>query len=57
MLHFGTLVGDEYLADGVGELDGDGLVFAKFAGVVVELGEGEDGTLSGIAFSPSNLCS
>jgi hypothetical protein len=51
------LVGDEYFADGVGELDGDGLVFAKFAGVVVELGEGEDGRLSGIAFSPSNLCS
>lgn len=42
MLHFGTLVGDEDLADGVGELDGDGLVFAEFAGVVVKLGEGED---------------
>lgn len=42
MLHFGTLVGDEDIADGVGELDGDGLVFAEFAGVVVELGERED---------------
>lgn len=41
MLHFGSLVGDENLADGVGELDGGGLVFAEFAGVVVELGEGE----------------
>jgi tetratricopeptide (TPR) repeat protein len=41
VLHFGSLVGDENLADGVGELDGDGLVFAEFAGVVVELGEGE----------------
>lgn len=42
VLHFGTLVGDEDLADGVGELHGDRLVFAEFAGVVVERGEGED---------------
>jgi len=29
------LVGDEDLADGVGELDSDGLVFAELTGVVV----------------------
>lgn len=42
VLHFGSLVGNEDIADVVEELDGDKLVFAEFAGVVVELGEGED---------------
>ncbi len=55
MLHFGSLVGDEDLADGVGELDGDGLVFAEFAGVVVELGEGEDVAGDGFEISVAVL--
>ena len=42
MVHFGSLIGNEYLADGVGERDGDGPVFAEFTGVVGELGKGED---------------